>query len=97
MSNVISGSSLIAFAHDLGVRACFQIEDLRFAGENAGRPGRIEAVNQRLAGMQKDLKMLKEEVEPDEFLARADVLRERSHLPYLTDEILRKAKTGGRP
>ena len=35
-------------------------------------------------------------VNPDEWLARADALRERIRLPYLTDERLREAKRQGR-
>ncbi len=34
---------------------------------------------------------------PTAFLARADALREQTNLPPLTDEILRKAKSEGRP
>jgi antitoxin FitA len=41
--------------------------------------------------------LLARRVNPAAFLARADALREQSHLPPLTDEILRKAKAEGRP
>lgn len=41
--------------------------------------------------------LLARRIEPMEFLARADILREQSNLPYLTDDMLRKAKTQGRP
>ena len=35
--------------------------------------------------------------DPDEFLARADALRERLALPPLTARVLREAKAAGRP
>jgi len=41
--------------------------------------------------------LLARRVNPAVFLARADALREQSNLPPLTDRILRKAKSEGRP
>ena len=41
--------------------------------------------------------LLSKRIEPGAFLARVDTLRERVALPPLTEEILRAAKSAGRP
>jgi plasmid stability protein len=41
--------------------------------------------------------LLARRVDPATFLARADALREQSNLPPLTDDVLRRAKSEGRP
>jgi len=41
--------------------------------------------------------LLVRRVSPEEFLARADVLRKQNTLPPLNDDVLRQAKSEGRP
>jgi plasmid stability protein len=36
-------------------------------------------------------------IDPDEFLARADMLRERAELPPINEKMLREVKSAGRP
>ena len=41
--------------------------------------------------------LLSKRMEPSDFLARVDALRERVTLPPLTEDLLRAAKSAGRP